>query len=115
RARRIQSTFAEAGWHFLTTYFVVAELHALAMAREGTRFAVELIDDIESGLTSVVEIRGEDWAHARSILRRYQDKDFSMTDALSFAVMERLNISVAFMFDRHFVQYGLQIADEQTA
>jgi uncharacterized protein len=106
---------AEAGWHFLTSYFVIAELHGLAMVREGGSFAIDLVESIESGLTSVIEIRGRDWAHARSILRRYQDKDFSMTDALSFAVMERLNISVAFTFDRHFVQYGLQIADESTA
>ena len=37
---------------------------------------------------------------------QYQDKDFPMVDAISFAVMERLGISVAFAFDQHFTQYG---------
>jgi predicted nucleic acid-binding protein len=37
---------------------------------------------------------------------QYGDKDFSFTDAISFGVMERLGIHVAFTFDRHFRQYG---------
>jgi len=39
-------------------------------------------------------------------LERYADKDFSLTDAISFAVMEWLGISVALSLDRHFVEYG---------
>ena len=37
---------------------------------------------------------------------QYQDKDFPLVDAISFSVMERLGISVAFAFDQHFTQYG---------
>ena len=40
---------------------------------------------------------------------KYQDKDFSLTDAISFAVMERLQITQAFTFDRHFAQYGFTL------
>lgn len=36
----------------------------------------------------------------------HDDKDFSFTDALSFAVMERLRIRTAFSLDRHFAQFG---------
>ncbi|MFA0758219.1 MAG: hypothetical protein NOOUEUKL_000877 [Candidatus Fervidibacter sp.] len=43
---------------------------------------------------------------ALSILERYADKDFSLTDAISFAVMGWLGISVALSLDRHFVEYG---------
>ena len=32
-----------------------------------------------------------------------------MTDAISFAVMERLHITRAFTFDRHFAQYGFTV------
>jgi predicted nucleic acid-binding protein len=34
------------------------------------------------------------------------DKDFTLTDATSFAVMERLGITYAFTFDHPFTQYG---------
>ena len=46
---------------------------------------------------------------AREIIRQYEDKSFSLTDATSFAVMERLRISYAFTFDRNFAQYGFTI------
>jgi predicted nucleic acid-binding protein len=45
-------------------------------------------------------------------LRQYDDKDFSLTDALSFAVMDRLEISEAFTFDHHFRQYGFRVPDD---
>lgn len=45
----------------------------------------------------------------KEILRTYDDKEFFLVDALSFAVIERLRIPVAFAFDRHFVQYGLTV------
>jgi hypothetical protein len=43
---------------------------------------------------------------AREILARYADKDFSLCNALSFAVMEARGVRRAFSFDRHFRQYG---------
>lgn len=37
----------------------------------------------------------------KQIIRRYTDKPFSYTDAVSFAVMERLGVKEAFAFDPH--------------
>ncbi len=42
-------------------------------------------------------------------LYQYDDKDFSLTDATSFAVMERIRVPYAFTFDRHFAQYGFTV------
>ncbi|SHF68103.1 PIN domain-containing protein [Desulfofundulus australicus DSM 11792] len=44
----------------------------------------------------------------REIIKKYRDKDFSFTDATSFAVMYRYGINLAFTFDRHFKQYGFE-------
>ena len=46
---------------------------------------------------------------AENILVKYQDQDFSYTDAVSFAVMRRDGIDRAFSFDRHFVTAGFTI------
>jgi predicted nucleic acid-binding protein len=45
-------------------------------------------------------------AHAKTILARHSDKDWSLCDAISFAVLESREARTAFTFDRHFRQYG---------
>lgn len=64
---------------------------------------------MEGSATVVVRVRASDEERARRIIFRYTDKDFSFADAVSFAVMERLQISHAFTFDRHFAQYGFTV------
>ena len=43
---------------------------------------------------------------AREILARYGDKDWTLCDAISFAVLDVRGIARAFSFDHHFRQYG---------
>jgi predicted nucleic acid-binding protein len=38
----------------------------------------------------------------------HKDKDYSLTDCISFVVMKKLGIETAFAFDQHFVQAGFQ-------
>ncbi|MDI6711231.1 MAG: PIN domain-containing protein [Bacillota bacterium] len=93
----------------VVTNYVRAETHALLLARAGRELALRFLED-ESWAVEWVE--PEDEKRAMEILRRFQDKDFSLTDAVSFAVMERLGIKEAVSFDRHFSQYGLKLVDE---
>jgi uncharacterized protein len=61
---------------------------------------------LDNGLARVVLATEEDHAAARMIVNRHRDKGYSLCDALSFAVMERLGITHAASFDHHFRQYG---------
>jgi len=92
-----------------TTNAVLIESHAFLLAALGIRAAGQFLRDIDSSNTVVVRCRAADEARAKEIIFQYDDKDFSFTDALSFAVMERLGISIAFAFDRHFSQYGVSV------
>jgi predicted nucleic acid-binding protein len=56
----------------------------------------------EPKIYSTPELEGE----AQEILRRYKDQDFSYTDAVSFALMQREGIEEAFAFDAHFRTMG---------
>jgi len=47
----------------------------------------------------------EGWAY----FQKHQDKSYSLTDCISFIVMQQQNIGVAFAFDRHFVQAGFTV------
>jgi uncharacterized protein len=38
--------------------------------------------------------------------QQYQDKDYSLTDCISFIVMQKFGIRRAFSFDKHFFQAG---------
>jgi len=91
----------------ITTNFVVAELHALLIARGSRDVARRSLSAFyRSRLTTVIRATEDDEQRALAIILQYEDKDFSFTDAISFAVMERLGISHAFSLDRHFAQYG---------
>ena len=46
---------------------------------------------------------------AKEILRLYADQDFSLADAVSFALMQQRNITEAFAFDRHFLTAGFML------
>ncbi len=37
---------------------------------------------------------------------RHHDKQYSLTDCISFIVMQQLNIGMAYTFDHHFTQAG---------
>ncbi len=90
----------------LLTNFIVAECHALLLARLGSQLARNWLTN---NAWRVQRITAEDEAKAISIISHYTDKTFSYTDATSFALMERLGIRKAFAFDSHFRQYGLHV------
>ena len=92
----------------LLTNFLVAESHALILARLGADTARRWLF---GNVWAVEPVTEGDEAKARQILARYVDKTFSYTDATSFAVMERRSLRTAFAFDPHFRQYGFQLAE----
>ena len=94
-----------------TTNFVAAETHAFVLARAARDLALQSLELIDHGFEEVVRVGADDERQARAILTRFRDKDYSLVDAMSFSVMDRLGISVAFAFDRHFVQYGFALVD----
>ena len=88
------------------TNFIVAECHALLLARLGSQLARNWLTN---NAWTVQRITAEDEDKAISIIMQYTDKTFSYADATSFALMERLDIRKAFAFDPHFRQYGLHV------
>lgn len=90
----------------LITNFIVAETHALLLARLGSDLARTWLTTNRWPIERVTE---DDEARARTIVAQHADKAFSYTDAVSFAVMERRGIRTAFAFDPHFRQYGFSV------
>jgi predicted nucleic acid-binding protein len=98
------------GYRQYTTNVMLIEAHALVLSVMGNRVARQFLRDVLQSSTVVVRVRAADEERARQILFRYEDKTFSYNDAISFAVMERLGIDLAFTFDSDFRQYGWAVA-----
>ena len=87
---------------FITNY-IEAEAHALLVRKLGRALAREWL--LTGGLP-VVRVLPEEEQRAREILARHTDKDWTLCDAISFAVLDARHIARAFTFDHHFRQYG---------
>jgi uncharacterized protein len=91
-----------------TTSLVLAETHALLLARlNRVDLAAELFESIYASRgTKVIRPAAADELKALVLIKRYSDKKFSFTDAVSFVLVEQWGITHAFTLDRNFVQYG---------
>jgi predicted nucleic acid-binding protein len=87
---------------FMTNYIEV-EAHALLLRKLGRTIAREWL--LTGGL-AVIHVRPDDEQRAKEILVRHADKDWTLCDAISFAVLDAHHVRRAFTFDHHFRQYG---------
>jgi len=53
----------------------------------------------------VIRAFPEEEDRAREIIAKHSDRNWSLCDAISFAVIDLREIRRAFTFDRHFLQY----------
>lgn len=97
---------------WVVTNFIVAETYGLLLLRLGRHaafsFLERLLYSVSDGTTCFVRVTQVDEERAWEILRTYADQNFSYVDATTFAVMERLNLTRAFAFDRHFDVFRLK-------
>jgi predicted nucleic acid-binding protein len=98
-ARQIAS---EARPSFVTNY-IEAEAHALLLRKLGRTMARQWL--LTGGLPVVRALPAEE-QKAREILARHTDKDWTLCDAISFAVLEGRRVGRAFTFNHHFRQYA---------
>lgn len=94
----------------VTTDYVLAETATLIRMRDktpsGHRLAVRMAASILRQEAAVLEkVTGGDVEQALRVFRGYKDHLFSFVDCTSFVVMERLGLTHAFGFDRHFDVY----------
>ncbi len=94
----------------VTTEWVLAEL-GNALARSRTRaWILQTLRALHSNPSVIVVKADADSFNTGSELYASRlDKDWSLTDYISFIVMKERNISQALTGDRHFEQAGFQV------
>jgi hypothetical protein len=91
----------------VTTNLVLAEAHALVMRRIDRRVARAFLAGARAAPNVVVHSTAELEAIAETRwLTRFHDQDFSLTDAVSFAVMAERGMTEALTLDKHFAVAG---------
>jgi predicted nucleic acid-binding protein len=93
---------AERRPSFITNY-IEAEAHGLLLRKLGRTLARHWL---LSGNLPVLAVGAAEEQRAKDILARHVDKDWTLCDAISFAVLDARHVSRAFTFDHHFQQYG---------
>ena len=96
------------GIELLTTNAVVLETWVLILhrARRGRADALKFLDVIERNVLRVVRLTTADERAAFALVRAHADKSYSLCDAASFVVMERLRVRQAIALDDDFRAYG---------
>ncbi len=97
----------------VTTNLVVAEAYVLIYRWSDSRRAIAFLRSLrQSSRLLRVYSTAELEVQAEEILTRYSDHDFSLVDAVSFAVMRQRGIGAAFAFDRHFSTAGFTLVPD---
>lgn len=93
----------------VTTWAVITEvadaLSAPSIRSHCHRFIKRLLVDPN---TTIVEPNVERYRRGLILYRDRSDKDWSLTDCLSFEVMSERGVTAALTADRHFTQAGFQ-------
>nr|BAL59821.1 hypothetical conserved protein [Candidatus Acetothermum autotrophicum] len=109
-ARRVYPELLQSYRRLVTTNLVIAETYILLRKTAGYAPALLFLEMVmTSSRIEKVFSTAEHEVKAYELLKKYQDHDFSFTDAVSFVVMKERKIREAFTFDQHFRIAGYQL------
>lgn len=99
--------FDQATEQLGTSDYVIDELLTLLRARGYDEIALKFGALLFAGIACRVEyVQRVDLNRGWQVFSTYRDKEWSFTDCVSRAVIERLGIKTAASFDDHFRQFG---------
>ena len=100
---RLSNTFES----FLSTN-IILESVTLISQRVGKKEGVLLLDELRSGIYTIINPDATLIQEAESLFRSIPSKNVSYSDCVSFVVMRRYGINWVFSFDPHFRKQGFK-------
>ena len=93
----------------VTTEFILVELgNACARAEDHADFLALVAGMRASPRVKIIPVSSELLARGLELMRERSDKDWSLTDCISFVVMEMVQLQEALTGDQHFEQAGFK-------
>lgn len=94
---------------FITTSYVFDEIVTFFNSRGHHAKAIEIGNRLLSSPSiRLIHVEEDLFQLGWSYFQKHKDKGYSLTDCLSFLVMEEFGTDTAFAFDKHFVQAGFK-------
>jgi len=112
RAVQVSEALAREQARIMTTSAVLTEV-ANTFSRSAWRpVARRLVDAVREsvamGAATVVHVDGALWDQGWTLFASRSDKNWGLTDCISFVVMKEQSVTRAFASDRHFEQAGFE-------
>jgi predicted nucleic acid-binding protein len=108
-ARGIWPVLMQSGAGVVTTSFVISEIIAFLISRSEREAAIQIGEImLHSHNVDLIHVDAALFAAGWDYFIRHRDKDYSLTDCVSFIVIEQRGLRLALTFDRHFVQAGFE-------
>jgi uncharacterized protein len=95
---------------FVTTSYVFDEVVSFLNARGGHATAVDVGERLRnSELIDFIHVDEALFSEGWTYFVRHSDKTYSLTDCISFVLMQARGLTRALSFDQHFTQAGFRI------
>lgn len=110
RALALAERIEAEGTRLITTRAVIVEIGDALSSSQYRRDAIKLLTSFEKDpeFVQIVPISEQLYAKALQLYRTRPDKEWGMTDCISFIVMHERNLMDALTTDRHFQQAGFR-------
>ncbi len=109
KARELAASLEEQKIKLITTAGVVVEIgHALGRSRFRNRAIVLLNSFARDSSTEIVPVSRDLLNRAIDLYRQRPDKEWGLTDCVSFVVMQERGMTDALTADEHFQQAGFR-------
>lgn len=109
RARRLANHIKPTGMRLVTTRAVLVEIGDAFSKQRYRAAAVQMLDALEADPhVEIIAPSTQLYEQASQLYRARPDKEWGMTDCLSFIVMEERGSIAALTADEHFQQAGFR-------
>lgn len=93
--------------HLITTRAIMLEIGNALSRSDHRKTAIEILESLElDNKVTIVPLTEELYKAAYKLYSSRADKEWGMTDCISFTVMQQFNLTDSLTTDRHFRQAG---------
>jgi len=110
QAKSLWCDFKKHPLPLVTTSYIADEISTFFNRRNPHAKAVEIVQNLmDSPSVFFVHINEDLFNKGWQFFKKHDDKRFSLTDCISFAVMHDMKLTMALTFDKHFAQAGFEM------